>query len=125
METDISTDLTPAAEELIQSFKNLVINCSGDLETLGSFEKILNNEIERLSLSGSEYEFVPLALGALKDISPDDIEITPTLKSDPPTVVRSNASDLPNLVDYKSDYLSFDIMQNIKPDLENLFKKNN
>ena len=47
--TEISTDLTPTAEELIQSFKNLVINCSGDLETLGKFDQILSNEIDRLS----------------------------------------------------------------------------
>ena len=47
--TDISTDLTPTADDLIKSFRSLVLNCSGDLKTLAKFEEILNDEIDRAS----------------------------------------------------------------------------
>ena len=49
MDTQISTDLSPTTDDLVESFKKLVVNCSADLETLNNFERILSDEISKRS----------------------------------------------------------------------------
>ena len=48
-DSEISTNLTATSEELSRSFKNIILNCSGDMETLQELERLLNDEIDRVS----------------------------------------------------------------------------
>lgn len=43
-------------KELTESFQKLLMNASGDLETLKTFDTMLSNEIERVSNNGSDQE---------------------------------------------------------------------
>ena len=43
-------------EELIKSFQKLLLDTSGDIETLKTFDNMLTNEIERVSSNGSDRE---------------------------------------------------------------------
>ena len=77
--TDISTDLTPTPEDLIESFRNLVLNCSGDLKTLTKFEEILNDEIDRASSkSGSASSDENDLFESLAESDTDDKFSTPS-----------------------------------------------
>lgn len=129
--TEISTDLTPTSEELIKSFKNLVINCSGDLQTLGKFEEILNNEIGRLSDS-SEDEFVPIVQDQEVEANPEDIspgiEVTPeliTAQKKPVDERNVQIESLDDLVDFEFEYISSQNLKEVKTDLNEIFRVNN
>lgn len=128
--TEISTDLTPTAEELIQSFKNLVINCSGDLETLGKFDQILSNEIDRLSSDSdvTDNEFVPV----IKDFpnipvnTSTEIEFTPDIsKRHDVEDVRTEPLSLQDLVDVTYEYIPPLMLQDVKRELKNMFNESN
>ena len=107
--TNISTDLIPTeSEELIESFRNLVLSCSasGDVETLELFNTILSEELERLSSTSSTSdptevlpnldEFVPI-ISDIPRTPPPDIEITPEIGSNNNN--NMNTQNMSKLVD--------------------------
>ena len=49
--TEISTDLTPEGEELIDAFTSLVMHRTITAETMEKIEKFVNEEVDRLSIS--------------------------------------------------------------------------
>ena len=55
LEVSVSSS-TSADAELIKSFQKLLIDTSGDIETLKVFDTMISNEIDRASSDGSEYE---------------------------------------------------------------------
>ena len=81
--------------ELVMSFKKLLSDTSGDLNTLKEFDDILSDEIERASNASSDAE-----------VTHSDVNITEPLSS---------------FVDLKPGYLSADEIHSVTPDVERLF----
>ena len=129
--TNISTDLIPTeSEELIESFRNLVLSCSasGDVETLELFNTILSEELERLSSTSSTYdptevfpnldEFVPI-ISDIPRTPPPDIEITPEIGSNNNN--NMNTQNMSKLVDLDTSFVSSHEFTETKSDLNSLF----
>ena len=129
--TNISTDLIPTeSEELIESFRNLVLSCSasGDVETLELFNTILSEELERLSSTSSTSdptevfanldEFVPI-ISDIPRTPPPDIEITPEIGSNNNT--NMNTQNMSKLVDLDTSFVSSHEFTEAKSDLNSLF----
>ena len=129
--TNISTDLIPTeSEELIESFRNLVLSCSasGDVETLELFNTILSEELERLSSTSSTSdptevlpnldEFVPI-ISDIPRTPPPDIEITPEIGSNNNN--NMNTQNMSKLVDLDTSFVSSHEFTEAKSDLNSLF----
>ena len=53
---NVSKTSSSSIQELTESFQKLLVNASGDMEALKSFEVLLSNEIDRVSNHGSDQE---------------------------------------------------------------------
>ena len=53
---NITKNQSSEVPDLIQSFSKLLLNVSGDTETLNQFQSMISNEIERYSSTESDSE---------------------------------------------------------------------
>ena len=108
---------TPSSptDALVESFRKLLFDTSGDLETLKTFDDILTEEIERASSSGSSIDS-----DAVEELDDGDKD-----KDDEPVDVDDNQTlplcKLSTLVEQRFNYLSADTIQKVLPDIDSLY----
>ena len=142
MDSQISTDLTATSEELIESFKLLIQNCSGNLDTLNQLDEILSNEIERVSSKGSVQNFCTLTekVECLDDRNEDAEVMTDSvankadclaggsqdinIKPDPSNLALKDWTSLQNLVDVKLEHFSPDTLHDVSAEVKDTLGTN-
>ena len=137
--SEISTDITPEAEELIEGFRSLVMHKTITVETLEKIEKFFSNEVERLSVSADpasltsisdelattdeptpDGHFVPIAISKHTDTIGENIEITPDVNL-PISAVPKNITTLNNLITARENFFLTSDLERVKIDVDRLF----
>ena len=100
-----------AEEELITSFKKLVLNTSGNLRCIEAFQSIINDELDRLSVESADSPPPSISLESEREE-----ESEPSLTEEPQSI-EGLVVTFPGLVD--TNYVDMDGLGN---DLEQIFK---
>ena len=110
---------------LVDSFRQLLLDTSGDLDTLKTFDDLLTDEIERASSSGSSSESINSS--PVEEKQEEEREEEKEEEDDVKQPVGEDNPQLPSnpspLVEQKLNYLSADNIQSVLPDIDHLFLK--
>lgn len=125
MDSEISIDLTPRADEIIQSFKSLLASGNVSLEALIDLEKFLGDEIDRKSSASEETEDEPDILPSppQKQVAESYLEINKKPDVKILDIQSLQPTPLDDLVELKHEKYSVDYLKIVKADVEKLFFK--
>ena len=120
MDDELSTNLTPTTEDLVKSFKSLVINCSGDPYILEQFSQILEEQIEKQpTRSSSKLEMS----GSQSDLFPHNSTEYDTADSDTEKTSKTLKSSLHGLIDFEPEFISSSYISKAEVDLKRIFEE--
>ena len=107
MDNSDNTPTTPPPSDLVESFQKLLLDISGDLDTLKTLDDILTEEIERVSNAGSSNDDI------VEEVVDDD-------KIDEHQ--NQPQRELSALIEHRLNYVSGDSIKEVFPDVESLYE---
>ena len=124
MDSEHSTDLFPSSQELIESFRSIVQQCGGDLDTLNQMEKILSDEKEKASPASVASGSGSINFGGSihSEIIEPDLQSTISPQVDNLT---TSATEYKDLVTFHPEYFSVDKLVGLQEEVAKLFELNN